>query len=423
MTKFKQTDIGLIPDDWEIESLGNLQSERLPSINPGDFENEEFEYYSIPAYQDGGIPFTEKGMNIQSTKLLLKEGSVLFGKLNPRVEKVWRVKSHTKLRKIGSTEWIPILPKDNADSNFLYFVEWSDYIMPKAKQLVSGSTPSRQRVDPPSFYKLIIPLPPLPEQKKIAHVLSKIQQAIKTQEQIIITTQELKKALMQKLFTEGLNGEPQKQTEIGLIPESWEVKQLSEIADDFIGGGTPSTSKSEYWDGDIHWTTSKRLDAESIYLVDGEKRISKLGLDNSATHLIPKNNLIISTRVTVGKIAINKIDIAISQDLTGLFIDQNKYSLEFLAYSIYTERVQKIFDAQKRGATIKGITRDDLKEIKIAIPQINTQKIIANIFSDIDSKIFIHKNAKVQLTELFKTMLSQLMTGQIRVKNFGFNLE
>ena len=78
----------------------------------------------------------------------------------------------------------------------------------------------------------IVPLPSLIEQKKIAHILSKIQQAIETQEKIIKTTQELKKALMQKLFTEGLNGEPQKQTEIGLIPESWEVEKIGEIYED-----------------------------------------------------------------------------------------------------------------------------------------------------------------------------------------------
>jgi len=201
---FKHTDIGLIPVDWEIESLANIQSERPSNINPADYSEEDFEYYSIPAYQDGGLPFKEKGGNIQSNKILLKKGTVLFGKLNPRVEKVWRVGSHTNLRKIGSTEWIPIIPNEGVSTNFLYFVEWSDYVLPKAKQLVSGSTPSRQRVDPTSFYKLKIPLPPLTEQKKIAYVLSKIQQAIEKQEQIIKTTQELKKALMQKLFTEGL---------------------------------------------------------------------------------------------------------------------------------------------------------------------------------------------------------------------------
>ena len=102
--------------------------------------------------------------------------------------------------------------------------------MPKAKALVSGSTPSRQRVDPKSFYRIAVPLPPIDEQRKIAAVLELAQRAIEEQERLIQLTTELKKALLQKLFTEGLRGEPQKMTEIGPVPESWSVSTLENVA-------------------------------------------------------------------------------------------------------------------------------------------------------------------------------------------------
>src|SRR5207237_1438236 len=99
----------------------------------------------------------------------------------------------------------------------------------------------------------------------------------------------------------------------------------------FLGGATPSTTLAEYWNGDIHWTTSKRLG--SSYIVNsGEKFISKVGLKNSATNLIPRGNLLIGTRVGVGKVAVNEVDLAISQDLTGLIVDTSRFHSLFLAF-------------------------------------------------------------------------------------------
>jgi type I restriction enzyme S subunit len=102
-------------------------------------------------------------------------------------------------------------------------------------------------------------LPPLSEQQEIVRILSTIKQAITTQERMIQTTSELKHALMQKLFSEGLRGEPQKMTEIGLVPESWEVVPLGTLAK--VGNGsTPKRSNSTYWDGGtIPWLNSSKI--------------------------------------------------------------------------------------------------------------------------------------------------------------------
>ena len=168
-------------------------------------------------------------------------------------------------------------------------------------------------------------------------------------------------------------------TELGPLPEEWGVVGLGEVAEKFIGGGTPSTSNEEYWNGEIHWTTSKKING--IHLLNGEKKITKRGLEESSTHLIPKDNLVIGTRVGVGKVAINKVDIAISQDLTGAFIDKEKYALEFLAYQICTKEIQNIFKGRARGTTIKGIPRDDLKKIPLKIPPLPEQHRIAAVLS------------------------------------------
>ena len=225
-----------LPQEWRVETLRNLNSASKATIDPGEFPEEVFEYYSIPAYQENSKPALVRGKDIHSLKLLLRAGAVLFGKLNPRVEKVWKVGPNEGHRQIGSTEWLPILPDGKiADSEYIYFVCWSKHVMPLAKTLVAGSTPSRQRVDPTAFYEINIPLPPLPEQKQIAGVLGAVQEAKEKTEAVIAAAKELKKSLMKHLFTYGpvpvedAENVPLKETEIGPMPEHWDVVRLDEI--------------------------------------------------------------------------------------------------------------------------------------------------------------------------------------------------
>ncbi len=172
------------------------------------------------------------------------------------------------------------------------------------------------------------------------------------------------------------------------IMKDWQEIKLGEIAHKFVGGGTPSTKNQSYWQGNIPWITSKWLN-NKIYLKSGEKYISQKALENSSTHLVPCNNLLFSTRVGVGKVAINNIDIAISQDLTGVLVDNSQYSLEFLAFQARTSRIQNYFESNKRGATIKGITREDLKDTIFYIPSLPEQRKIAHILSTVQQERLI----------------------------------
>ena len=131
------------------------------------------------------------------------------------------------------TSWL-FVRKPPVNRNFLKFIIHSDEFVAHAKATTSGVQHPADSW--PSLREFRLSLPPLPEQKKIAHILSTVQRAIEAQERIIQTTTELKKALMHKLFTEGLRNEPQKQTEIGPVPESWEVVELKAKADSFQYG-------------------------------------------------------------------------------------------------------------------------------------------------------------------------------------------
>lgn len=408
-----------LPDDWEFSTLGDLNSRKAPTLNPKNFEEETFEYYSIPDFQRDQRPSLTKGGAIESSKLLLKPKTVLFGKLNPRVEKVWRVAESPECRQIGSTEWITILPTDRVDADFLYFLEWSDHVMPIAKTLVSGSTPSRQRVDPKSFYRLRVPLPPLPEQKKIAHILSTVQRAIEAQERIIQTTTELKKALMHKLFTEGLRNEPQKQTEIGPVPESWEVVELETLFEkqpqngiykhkrDY-GSGTQILRIDDFSnDGDVvtragNLVALARSEIETYGLEPGDIVINRV---NSLSHL--------GKTALIGEIG---DEMVFESNMMRFSVDESEVVKEYVFKFLNSPLTKKqVIGTAKRAVAQSSINQGDVKSIIVPKPSLEEQCEIVATLDATEAKIAHSTNKAAVLQDLFRTVLHELMTARTRV--------
>ena len=169
------------------------------------------------------------------------------------------------------------------------------------------------------------------------------------------------------------------------LPEGWKWVTLKDVSLNYLNGGTPSTKNLDYWGGEIHWTTSANL--SGYYLDSGEKRITKEGLEHSSTNLIPKGNIIVATRVGLGKISINRIDIAISQDLTGIILDKEKVLPEYLAHYLKSDKVLKKIKNSAQGTTIKGINRDALEKLPVLLPPLAEQRRIAEILSAADSAI------------------------------------
>ena len=379
-----------LPGNWKITTLGAINTRKATTLAPKKFADETFEYYSIPDYQRDQRPSFTTGSQVESSKLLLEPKTILFGKLNPRVEKVWRVAATPEFRQIGSTEWLPVLPSEDIDSDFLYFLEWSDYVMPVAKTLVSGSTPSRQRVDPKSFYQIKVPLPPLPEQKKIAHVLSTVQRAIEAQERIIQTTTELKKTLMHKLFTEGTRGEPQKQTEIGPIPESWEVDRFDAFC--ILQRGFDITRKQQR-PGKIPVVSSG-----GIASCHNEAKVKGPGV-------------MIGRKGSLGTVHYIPTDYW-PHDTTLWVKDFKGHDPRFTSYLLETLDLKR-FDT---GAANPTLNRNIVHAEKIAFPPEDQQKEIGRTLQSVEDKILIHERQKHSFEDLFRTLLHELMTAEIRVR-------
>ncbi len=409
-----------LPDDWDIIALGDINIRKAPTLTPKNFADETFEYYSIPDYQRGQTPSLTAGDAIESSKLLLEPKTVLFGKLNPRVEKVWRVAESSEFRQIGSTEWIPILPDERVDPDFLYFLEWSDHVMPIAKTLVSGSTPSRQRVDPKSFYRITVPLPPLPEQKKIAHILSTVQRAIEAQERIIQATTELKKTLMHKLFTEGLRNEPRKQTEIGPMPESWEVVPLIETVEFIDYGVSQAIPKTPPADG-VKIVSTADIDKQGNLLYGKIRRIEVP--EKTATRLTLNDGDVLfnwrNSPPLIGKSTIfhtQNEKYIFASFILRICTGEKKSHNYFLKHLMNHYREESVFvKLARRAVNQANYNKNEISALKIPSPTYDEQVEIANAIHGVEEKIQKHQEKRDALQSLFRTLLHELMTAKTRV--------
>jgi type I restriction enzyme S subunit len=194
----------------------------------------------------------------------------------------------------------------------------------------------------------------------------------------------------------------------------WKKINFADIIVDMKGGGTPSTTNPALWNGNIPWTRSAAI--KSRYITKGEKMITIEGLENSATNLVPKDNLLIASRVSIGNVGINKIDIAISQDLTGIIVDTAKADVEYLYW--FLSKSKQLLVSLAQGSTIQGITKEDLKNIELPLPPLTEQKKIASILSKVDE--LIHKSEEIieQTQRLKKGLTQTLLTKGVGHKSF-----
>jgi len=265
-----------------------------------------------------------------------------------------------------------------------------------------------------------IPLPPFHIQQKIVRLLDVVQSAVDVQEKIIETTKELKKSMMADLFKYGApsfrKGRKLKKTEIGEIPENWEVvrlgdKNLFEIK----LGGTPKTTFQDYWGGDIPWITPNDLSKLTTpYIFETERTITKKGLEAGST-LLPKDSIIISTRAPIGYVAILGRDMAFNQGCKGIGIKNHKKVLSPFLYYFLLTRTKQLHELGS-GSTFRELSTNDLKSFLIPLPKIEEQQEIAEILQTIDQKIEIEKKKKTLYEELFKTMLNKIMNQEIDVE-------
>ena len=250
-------------------------------------------------------------------------------------------------------------------------------------------------------------LPPLPEQKKIAFALSTVQRAIAAQEKIIQTTTELKKAMMHKLFTEGLHNEPQKQTEIGPILQSWKVLRVKDVGM-VITGSTPSTKNSEFYGGGYRLVSPTDLD-KGKYVRSAHKTLTRKGFEKCRR--VPRGSVLVGCIGNIGKLGMVEDERTATNQQINAVIPRAGFNAHFLYYAFQICRHRLEHTASK--VTVPILNKSNFENFQIAVPHEREQEIVANAISVLDQKVESKEAQMKVLQDIFSTLLHELMVASI----------
>lgn len=391
-----------VPDGWEVKPLKDILT-----IQYGKDQKEvESESGKYPILGSGGvIGYTNNFLYDKPSVLIGRKGTIN----NPQYMETpfWTVDtlfySHIKNKNVP--KWV-----------FYVFqsINWDSYN--EASGVPSLSTANINRIE--------VLRPTVKEQEQIAKILSTLDKGIEATNRLIEKEKNIKKALMQELLTNGIDKDGHirtrathtyKESELGLIPDEWEVKKIENIADIF-GGGTPDRSNNDFWEnGTIFWATPTDITAidNSNYIEDTKEKISEKGLSGSSAKLLPIGSILLTSRATIGERKISKIPICTNQGFTSLV---PKGDNGIFIYYLLDKYIAYMY-SRAYGTTFPEISRTQVKNMPIALPKDeNEQKQIAKILTTQDKKIETEETNLAKLKELKKGLMSDLLSGKVRVK-------
>ena len=269
-----------------------------------------------------------------------------------------------------------------------------------------------------------IPLPDHREQRKIGKTLRQVEDAIEFQTKQLIITERLKRAAMRELFTRGLRGEPQKEIEIGLVPESWDVVCLGEQASAISKGASPKWQGFEYVQEGILFVRSQNVG--DGFMIWGDKVFLPAAWNEKEKRSILQAGDVLINLVgaSIGRSAVGgeEIDSAnCNQAVCFVRLIRDRVLPKFLNGFLLTSEGQKQIHGSKKDVARANLSLEDVRQIQIAKPSLDEQREIVEILDAIDQKIDLHNRKRAVLEELFKTLLHKLMTGEIRVADLDLS--
>ncbi|MEB5515272.1 restriction endonuclease subunit S [Vibrio cholerae] len=417
---YKQTEVGVIPEDWEVVTLGDIGQTVIGlTYSPNDVADFGTLVLRSSNVQNGKLAYADNVyVNMElPERVIVKQGDILICVRNGSRQLIGKCALIDENAE-GSAFGAFMSIFRTKYSVFVFYQFQSDLIQNQINEIM-GATINQITNKDMSGFKITLPSDEK-EQTAIANALSDVDALISELEKLIAKKQAIKTATMQQLLT-GRTRLPQfalredgtpkgiKPSELGEIPEDWEVGAIGDSCRTY-SGGTPSTSNKNFYGGGIKWITSSDLNQGVIHDVAG--RITDAGLNGSSAKLVEAHTLLIALYgATAGVCAITRISAAINQAV--LAIVPAEHNSEYLFYW-FTRHKEVIIETYTQGGQ-PNLSGDIVRSIKLAFPPVNEQTAIATILSDMDAEIQALEQRLGKTRHIKQGMMQELLTGKTRL--------
>ena len=400
-----------VPENWRWVTVNGINRYSSASVDPATYPKHSFELYSVPSSAED-YPEIILGKEIGSVKQAVQKGDVLLCKINPRINRVWKVSQHTEHKLIASSEWI-IIRNQNINSDYLMFCLRSPYFREYMLSNVSGVGGSLMRAQPKHVNNYPIPLPPLAEQQRIVDriesLFAKLDEAREKAQAVVDGFEHRKAAILHKAFTGELTRKWREENGYNL--DKWIIRTIKECC--IIGsGGTPSRRNPEYYKGNIPWIKTGEINWNELY--DAEEKITELAIKESSAKLYHPGVVLVAMYgmgVTRGRAAILKIPATTNQAVCALNPKEyisNKFLFYYFMYNYWNVRSQSV------GGNQLNLSASIIGKFQISIPMLSEQHEITNLIDSLLEKEQRAKEAAEQVIETIDAMKKAILARAFR---------
>lgn len=417
--RYKKTELGWIPDEWEIVALKRIAFPVSRKNNSGEVTD----VVSVTKYD--GIVSSKSYFNKQvyskdiTTYKIIERGQFAYATIHLDEGSIGYLDVYEKAV-LSPMYTVFDLKKEVIDKIYFFAQAKSHKMMNIYQHIGLGSINRRKSIPFNVFGNIKIPLPPLPEQRKIAEILTTVDEKTESIERQIEQIEQLKKGLMQHLFTQGIGHTEFKDTPFGRIPKEWKVKVLNFILTENIKNGyspvCPQCGEGKYI-----------LTLESVGpngLDTSKCKYAPLDDHKVDNYLLNTGDFLVSRSNTRDRVGFSALYIGESgkfsyPDLLMKFrVDSNVVVNGYFAKYLYSAVALKYLQGSASGtsASMVKINKRILEKLPVVLPPLPEQRQIASILTTSDEKLKVMRTKKSQYSTLKKGLMQKLLTGQIRVK-------